>query len=76
MTSQAGFQRNCYTQELAEIKDLIYQHKSQNNYIKRKQVFDENSDTDVNKNLKRYKKKYTLREKATTWLFKGYKTFI
>ena len=76
MTSQAGFQRNCYTQELAEIKDLIYQHKSQNNYIKRKQVFDENSDTDVNKNLKRYKKKYILREKATTWLFKGYKTFI
>lgn len=66
MTSQAGFQINCYTQELAEIKDLIYQHKSQNNYIKRKQVFDENSDTDVNKNLKRYKKKYILREKATT----------
>ena len=76
MTSQAGFQINCYTQELAEIKDLIYQHKSQNNYIKRKQVFDENSDTDENKNLKRYKKKYTFREIATTWLFKGYKNFI
>ena len=66
MTSQAGFQRNCYTQELGEIKDLIYQHKSQNNYTERKQVFDENSDTDENKNLKRYKKKYTLRQKATT----------
>ena len=65
MISQAGFQRNCYTQ-LAEIKDLIYQHKSQNNYTKRKQVFVENSDTDENKNLKRYKKKYTLRQKATT----------